>query len=109
MDVFLPAGFDAVRARAPKSRPARAQRLRVEMPGVTYPVLRRWTNGFAVAADASALHGVVNLYEGDTHLGQCLITGSEASGAEHIFTFKRAANLDYIEADASVLGEHAYS
>jgi hypothetical protein len=96
MDIFLPKGFEASRARAPMSRPARAQRLSVEADGIYYPVLRRWTTGFAVAAgDVPTLDGVVNLYEGATLLHECLILGKEEAGEDVIFKVKQAAHFDY--------------
>ncbi|WP_299413040.1 hypothetical protein [uncultured Sulfitobacter sp.] len=99
MDIFLPKGFEPGRARAPMSRPARTQRLCVEAGGVYYPVLRRWATGFAVAAgDAPELHGLVNLYDGATHLHECLVTGHEAAGGEMIFTVKKSSGVDYTAA-----------
>lgn len=96
MDIFLPQGFEPGRTRTPMSRPARAQKLCVEAGGVYYPVLRRWATGFAAASgEVPALKGIVNLYDGATHLHQCLITGYELADGEQIFTVKRAAGVAY--------------
>lgn len=96
MDIFLPKGFKAGRSRASMSSPARAQRLCVEAGGVYYPVLRRWTTGFAVAGgDVPVLDGVVNLYDGATHLHECLILGKEGAGEEVIFKVKQVVGFDY--------------
>ena len=99
MDVFLPKGFEPGLNRASFSEPRRQAQLSVEAGGVHYPVLRRWAAGFAVSAgDVPALDGVVDLYEGAEHLGQCLIKGRETVGEERVFTVKRAATLDYAAA-----------
>lgn len=99
MDIFLPKGFQPSVDRASFSRSGRQARLSVVSNGVQYPVLRRWTAGFAVSADdVPVLDGVVDLYEGAENLGQCLIKARETVGGERIFTVKRAATLDYAAA-----------
>lgn len=96
MDTFLPAGFDPGRTRRAISRPARAAVLSVVAGGITYPVLRRWATGFAVACgDVPVLEGVVDLYSGATHLRQCLITSSEMHDGEQVVTVKQATGYDY--------------
>ncbi|MEH6520178.1 hypothetical protein [Sulfitobacter sp.] len=96
MDIFLPEGFEAGRARAPMSRPASARKLSVEAEGVHYPVLRRWATGFAAAADsAPVLKGVVSLYDGSEYLHQCLITGHEGVEDQQVYSFRRAAEIDH--------------
>lgn len=96
MDIFLPDGFEAGRARAPKSRPSRVRQLCVEADGVRYAVSRRWAGGFVTAAqDVPTLSGLVNIFNGETHLSQCLITGHEVVGTEQIFKVKQAAPVMY--------------
>jgi hypothetical protein len=96
MDIFLPEGFEAGRARAPMSRPASSRKLSVEAEGVHYPVLRRWATGFAAAADsAPVLKGVVSLYDGSEYLHQCLITGHEGVEDQQVYSFRRAAEIDH--------------
>jgi len=96
MDIFLPKGFEAGRARRVSNGPQRVVNLCVEAGGVYYPVLRKWATGFAaVAAEVPALSGVVNLYDGAEHLHQCLITGVETVDGETIFTVKRSTGFDY--------------
>lgn len=99
MDIFLPDGFQPDRARRRMSSPTRALRLRVEAGGVQYAVLRKWPTGFAVsAADADAVKGVVDLFDGRKHLRQCLISGRKDAGAEVFFTVKSATGVDYAAA-----------
>ena len=99
MDIFLPKGFEAGRARQSINRAARAPHLTVEAGGKYYPVLRRWATGFAVMSDeVPVLKGIVSLFDGAQHLGQCLITGSEQAGSEQIFSIKQAAQVDYAAA-----------
>ena len=78
----------------------RASRLRIEVDGVVYPVLRKWKSGFAVAAEhAPNLRGLVGLYDGANHLFQCLIVASEEEAGEMRYEFKRATAV----ADAAPL------
>lgn len=102
----LQAGLDAARLDGLR----RNSRLRVNVDGRIYPVLRMWKTGFAVAAeDAPHLRGLVDLYEGAAHLFQCLIVANEEEAGEMRFEFKRAtavtgkAALDFEQdADAPV-------
>ncbi len=94
MEIFLPAGFEPNLRRAPKSSPARARKLSVEVDGAQYPVLRRWATGFATTVEGvPKLEGVVRLYDGSRYLHQCLITGCESVENQQVFTFKRAAEI----------------
>ncbi|WP_299968117.1 hypothetical protein [uncultured Roseobacter sp.] len=80
------AGLDAARRTALK----RAIRLRVRANGQTHPVLRFWKTGFALDDEAPALRGAVDLYDGSTHLFQCLIVTSAEDAGERLYDFKRA-------------------
>lgn len=96
MDVFLPKGFEPGLSRARPSLGQRTMTLCVVMGGVHYPVLRRWAGGFAASAtDVPVLEGVVDLFNGTEHLGQCLITGSETDGDARVYKVKQAAAVDY--------------
>lgn len=88
-------------ARLRESR--RRSRLRVEAGGDTYPVLRRWRDGFALEASrVTHLRGLVDLYDGSRHLSCCLIVASELVGGELICAVKREtavtdrAALDFV-------------
>ncbi len=68
----------------------KSSRLRVNAGGDLIPVLRMWKTGFAMEADAPALRGFVDLYDGSIHLFQCLIVTSEEDAGELRYEFKRA-------------------
>ena len=100
----IQAGLDAARLDGLR----RKSRLRVNVAGRIYPVLRRWKTGFSVAAeDAPHLRGLVDLYEGADHLFQCLIVANEEEAGEMRFEFKRATAvtgkpaLDFEQDDAA--------
>lgn len=96
MDTFLPKGFEPGLTRPRMSSPVHATQLCVEAGGVYYPVLRRWATGFAVrAGDVPALNGIVEMYDGAEHLGQCLITGKDETNGEIVFSVKRGCVVDY--------------
>jgi hypothetical protein len=89
MDMHLPRdvqnGLDAAR----KAAQLRGNRLRVEVGGKSYRVLRAWPGGFAVdAADAPHLRGLVDLYDGSRHLSHCLIVAASEEAGERIFESK---------------------
>jgi len=91
MTSFLPKdildGLDAARRLARSRR----SRMRVRMGERTYPVLRFWDGGLALAAeDAPKLRGLVDVYDGARHLAQCLIVASGQEGDEMVYEFKRA-------------------
>ena len=62
----------------------------VEFNKVRYPVLLLKQGGFCLQADmAPEIRGLIDLYDGDEHLQQCLIVASkQESGVVH-FEFKR--------------------
>ena len=63
---------------------------RVEFNKKHYPVLRLTKNGFCVEAEkAPMIRGLVDLYDRDKHLQQCLIVAAkEENGIVH-FDYKR--------------------
>ncbi|SIO32813.1 hypothetical protein [Vannielia litorea] len=91
MSDFLPQsvreGLEAARREAER----RKSRLKVRDGDESYPVLRFWSKGFALAADpAPNLRGLVDLFDGERHLYQCLIVNSREEAGERIFEFKRS-------------------
>ncbi|MBM1310008.1 hypothetical protein JQT66_07510 [Sulfitobacter mediterraneus] len=111
MEIFfskeVQAGLDAARRDSLR----KASRLRIDVNGVIYPVLRMWKTGFAVEAeDAPKLRGLVDLYDGANHLFQCLIIASEEEAGEMRYEFKRAtavasaAALDFEKAADAPVG-----
>lgn len=102
MDVFLPEGFRPGLSRARAGQTHRALKGSVVAGGVQYPVLRRWARGFAVSvSDAPELHGVVDIYDGPIHLGQCLIKNSRIVDDGRIYEVKQAPVLTYSAAAES--------
>lgn len=91
----IQAGLDAARLTGLK----KASRLRIDVDGQLFPVLRMWKTGFAVAAD-NALHlrGLVDLYDGANHLFQCLIFAGEEEAGEMQYEFKRATPVAHAAA-----------
>lgn len=91
MSTYLPKdvheGLEAARLAGLK----KTSRLRVLAGDRFYPVLRKWRDGFSVEAETTPhLRGLVNLYEGDRHLCECLIVASGQDGGEMLYEFKRA-------------------
>ena len=66
-------------------------RLRVQVGGVVYPVLRMSRDGMVLDATlAPHLRGLVDVYDGANQILQCLIVASTTDGDELICDFKRA-------------------
>lgn len=83
----IQAGLDAARAASLR----KASRLRINLEGEIFPVLRMWKTGFAISIqDAPHLRGLVDLYDGSKHLFQCLIVASDEENGEMHYEFKRA-------------------
>jgi len=115
MSTYLPKevqdGLDAARLTAFK----KSSRLRVMVDEKVYPLLRMWKDGFAVEKDTTPnLRGLVNLYDGTTHLYQCLIVAAEAKEGEMNYEFKRStvaadkAPLDFYRASDAPTGLLGY-
>ena len=91
----IQAGLDAARLAGLR----KASRLRINLDGQVYPVLRMWKTGFAVAADdAPYLRGLVDLHDGANHLFQCLIIAAEEEAGEMQYEFKRATAVAHAAA-----------
>lgn len=79
-------GLEAARKREQRKR----GRMRLEVGGESFTVLRYWETGLAVDAENAAhLRGLADLYDGGRHVAQCLIVASEEDGDEVVFEFKR--------------------
>lgn len=84
------AGLDAAREAELKQN----TRLRMEVDGASFPILRVWDGGFAVAADPPPpLRGLVHIHDGSRHLSHCLIVASEIGTDEIAFDHKRATQV----------------
>jgi hypothetical protein len=88
---FLPKeireGLDAARKRDQR----RMSRLRVQVGGAVFPILRFWDEGFALdAALAPRIRGRVDVFDGANHIFQCLIVASVTEGGELLCEFKRS-------------------
>nr|WP_170681560.1 hypothetical protein [uncultured Ruegeria sp.] len=68
----------------------KTSRLRVEMGDNYFKILKLWKDGFSVeAATTPRLRGLVDIYDGATHLYQCLIIADEEEAGEMRYEFKR--------------------
>lgn len=76
----------AARMQARKSR-----RLKLRVGNRSFPVLRLWDDGFALAAEtAEPIRGLVDIYDGERHLVRCLIVASQIENRELVFEYKHA-------------------
>lgn len=79
-------GLEAARKREQRKR----SRMRIEVGGESFTILRYWDTGFAVESDtAPHMRGLADLYEGKRHVAQCLIVASAEESGETVFEFKR--------------------
>ncbi|MGC8203064.1 hypothetical protein ACP2AV_10205 [Aliiroseovarius sp. PTFE2010] len=91
MNDFLPKEVRDGLEMARKAQLLKSSRLCVHAGDKVYRVLRLWGTGFAMdAEDAPKLRGLVDLYDGPSHLYQALIVTSDEDSGERIFEFKRA-------------------
>ena len=90
MSSFLPQSVRDELAAAQKSaRRRRATRV-VHIGDEAYPILEMTEDGFSVdAADAPRLRGLIDIYDGASHLYQALIIASEQHGDLMRYEFKR--------------------
>lgn len=80
-------GLDRARKRAS----ARSRKLALHLGDAIFPILRLWSDGFAIdAGRLPHLRGFVEVHEGSRLLLSCLIVASEVQDGELICTFKRA-------------------
>lgn len=102
MSDFLPKEVREGLELARKTKLKKKSRMRVHAGDQTFTILRYWEEGFALdAEDTPHLRGLVDVYNGGSHVSQCLIIASEREGGEMVYEFKRAtpandqAPLDY--------------
>ena len=91
MREFLPReireGLEAARKRDLR----RKSRLRVQVGGAVFPILRFWDEGFALDASMTPrIRGLVDVFDGANHIFQCLIVASVTEGGELVCEFKRS-------------------
>ena len=103
----IQAGLDAARRKSMR----KATRLRIDVDGELFPILRMWKTGFSIdIQNAPHLRGLVELYDGSKHLFQCLIVASEEHDGEMHYEFKRAtpvaerAALDFVKGANAPVG-----
>ncbi len=90
MTDFLPDDIVEGLAVARKSELQRKSRLRIKVGGQVFPVLRFWSDGFALDASAAPqLRGRVDVFSGARHLYQCLVVASAEEAGEMVYEFKR--------------------
>lgn len=89
-------GLEAARKRAQR----KTSRMRIEVGGESFTVLRYWDTGLALEGEVPHLRGLADLYEGGRHVAQCLIVASAEEAGEMVFEFKRnTAAVDRPPAD----------
>lgn len=94
MSTHLP---DAVRKGLEDARLAmlrKSGRLCIHEGDQVFRVVKLWESGFAVMAeDVPHLRGFVDLYDGPTHVMQCLVVASHEADGLMNFEFKRATQV----------------
>ena len=93
MSTFLSKDVLAGLEAAQKTDLKKKNRFRVKFNKEHYPVIRLTKSGFCVEAEkAPTIRGLVDLYDRDIHLKQCLIVAAkEENGIVH-FEYKRNTN-----------------
>lgn len=91
---FFSSDLAAGLASANAQKAQKKTRRRLVADGREYPLSRLWEDGLAVdAALTTHLRGLVDVYDGGTHIQQCLIIASEVQADQLICTFKRATTI----------------
>lgn len=84
------AGLNAARAASIR----KATRLRIEVDGARHSILRMKGNGFALdPKEVPQLRGLVDVYDGATHLMRCLVVAVDEIEGEMHYEFKRATRV----------------
>lgn len=111
MSEYLPKEVRAGLELARKAELRGKSRIRVRVGDQTFTILRHWHDGFALdAEEAPHLRGLVDVYDGATHLARCLIVASSEEGGEMIYEYKRATAavdtppLDYLRDENAPVG-----
>lgn len=90
MTTYVPEEVQQGLDKARIGRLKKSSHLRIETPDGYFRILRLWETGFSVASrDAPHLRGLVDVYEGPTHLFQCLIVAANEEAGEMQYEFKR--------------------
>lgn len=90
MSEFFPKELREELAQAQKRARQKSNRLRVKVGEEYYPVSKFTSNGFSLERDsAPRLRGLVDIYDGGTHLYQCLIVASSLDDDMLRYEFKR--------------------
>ena len=72
----------------------RSTRLSVHVGSAVFPLLRLWDGGFAVdSARTPRLRGLVDIFDGQRHLSQCLIVAASDEGGIMAYEFKRETQV----------------
>ena len=111
MTDFLP---EAVRKGLEDARVAmlrKSGRLCVHDGDLVYRISRIWDGGFSILAkDAPRMRGFVEIYDGPSHLAQCLIMASYEEDDRVVYEYKRftpvadRAPLDFASAETRPAG-----
>ncbi len=111
MTDYLPEAVRAGLEEARKRDLRRRSRLRVLAGEEVYPILRFWGTGFSLdAAQVVSLRGMVDIYDGPTHLYNSLIIASDIEDGELICLMKRSTPthdrppLDYVRDEDAPVG-----
>ena len=90
MSTFLSKDVLAGLEAAQKTDLKKKNRFRVEFNKEYYPVIRLTKSGFCVEAEkAPMIRGLVDLYDRDKHLKQCLIVAAKEENGIVYFDYKR--------------------
>lgn len=91
MTTYLPKEVQAGLEAAHKKSLKKSNRMRVEVDGRSFKVLKFRNDGFSLdVEDAPHLRGFVDIYDGGHHVSQCLVIASEKEGDLMHYEFKRA-------------------
>lgn len=91
MSEYLPQevrdGLEHARREAKRKK----SRLRVEVGGQSFTILRFWENGFSIdPAGARHFRGLVDVYDGARHVSNCLVVASSEEAGELVYEYKRS-------------------
>ena len=90
MSTFLSKDILAGLKAAQKTETKKKNRFRIEFNKKHYPVIRLTKSGFCVEAEkAPMIRGLVDLYDRDKHLKQCLIVAAKEENGIVYFDYKR--------------------
>lgn len=91
MDQHVSADIIAGLAQARAKPKDRRHRLRIEVEGEVYPVIKAWDGGFSVSVeDCPNLRGFVDLFDGSRHLASCLVMCSKQEAGTMRYEYKRS-------------------